>query len=165
MRVATSVAMPDPRILFRDVLVDHYRSPRHCHALASANAAFEARSRVCGDLVRVELEIVDGRVSRVAALTKGCMIAVASSSLAAEAVLGLTTTEASALCRRAISSLENRAEPPGLPDVLKPIEPVREFPVRIGCATLGLRSFEAALASWGNAHQAPSPDASKATTE
>lgn len=165
MRVVTSVAMPDPRILFRDVLVDHYRSPRHTRALASADAAFEAHSRVCGDHVRVELEIVSGRVSRVAALTKGCMIAIASSSLAGDAVLGLTTTEARALCRLAISSLENRAEAPALPDVLTPLAPVREFPVRIGCATLGLRSFEAALSSWENTHQAPSPDASKATTE
>ncbi len=138
--------------LYQELILDHNRTPRNFGVLADANRSAVGHNPLCGDQLVVQLKVEDDRIVAVAFQGKGCAISKASASLMTEAVRGKTTEEAEALFARFHDLLT------GPPDVkadarsfgkLAVFSGVREFPVRVKCATLSWHTLQAALKGQG----------------
>lgn len=131
--------------LYREVVLDHYRRPRHRDPLASPDAAATVDNPVCGDQVRVEVRLDGERVAEVSARTRGCSIAVAAGSVMAEIVAGRGRGEVGPL-RQALERLvEGEPAAPGLDRRLQAFAGVARFPSRRRCALLAWEALEEAL--------------------
>jgi len=139
--------------LYRATVLEHYRHPRNRKPLADPDGSALVHNPVCGDQVRVEIRRAGGALERVAAITRGCSIAVASGSLMTEWAPGRTPAEVHAL-RCALGDLvEGRADPESVPEVFRAFVRVAELPSRRRCALLAWEALEAALAGDANASQ------------
>jgi nitrogen fixation NifU-like protein len=140
--------MSDLRELYQEVILDHSKRPRNFHALPDANRKAEGYNPLCGDRETVYLELEDDVVKDVAFEGAGCAISTASASMMTESVKGKTRAEADALVDR-VHGLVTGALPqaPGSPGLgkLEVFSGVREFPIRVKCATLPWHTFKAAL--------------------
>lgn len=140
--------MSDLRELYQEVILDHNRSPRNYRPLPGANRSARGHNPLCGDQLTLFLDVQDGVVKDVAFTGSGCAISKASASLMTEAVKGKSTEDATALFHRFHELLT------GPPDVkadaramgkLVVFGGVREFPVRVKCATLAWHTMNTAL--------------------
>ncbi len=152
--------MPDLEDLYREIILDHYRSPRHRGELESPPAhRVEGFNPLCGDEVVVYLDVDDeGRVRDLKISGQGCSISQSSASMMSAAVHGKTVAEVRDLTRafKAMMSIHeaeiggdeaDEAEPPaeiGLGD-LAALRGVVKFPVRIKCATLAWNTLAQGL--------------------
>jgi len=139
---------PDLRELYQSVILDHHRRPRNFRRLGDADHSAEGNNPLCGDRVSVDLKL-DGDVIRdIGFVGSGCAISTASASMMTEALKGKTRAEAEALFERFHEVLtgdgELAAEVAAL-GKLAALAGVREFPVRVKCATLPWHTFRAAL--------------------
>ncbi len=132
--------------LYGESIMDHYRSPRHRPALASADIESEEFNPFCGDRVILQIKLDDaGRIAQVSSRCEGCSIIQATASMMAEALLGKSLEQAAALDHafRAMmrgESLDQEAAPE-LGDLVA-MQAVREYPVRIKCALLPWLALE-----------------------
>ena len=151
--------MPDLEDLYREIILDHYRSPRNRGELASPPAVrVEGFNPLCGDEVVVYLDVADGVVQDLKIAGQGCSISQSSASMMSAAVKGHTVAEAHQLIRafKAMMSIHEHeiagssdtgdAEPPevSLGD-LAALRGVVKFPVRIKCATLAWNTLNQGL--------------------
>ncbi len=83
--------------LYREHILDHYRHPRNQGTLDDADISCELDNPVCGDVVRLDIRLRDGRVSEVRFSGRGCVISMASASMLTEEILGKTVEELKAL--------------------------------------------------------------------
>ncbi len=133
--------------LYRDVIVDHNRAPRNFGRLATANHSADGYNPLCGDRLRVFLEITDGIVRDIRFEGSGCAISTASASLMSEAVKGRSRAEVAALfagVHRMLTHPVAAAETEL--GKLAALAGVREFPMRVKCASLCWHTLNAALA-------------------
>ena len=132
--------------LYRDIILDHYRHPRHRGSLASPTASHEGLNPLCGDEVTVELVVRDGRVADVAYKGSGCSISQSSASMMTEAVFGKSVAEATELSSAFTSMMRGSGDVDAetLGD-LEALAGVRKFPVRVKCATLAWHTLDEAL--------------------
>lgn len=135
--------------VYRQVILDHYRNPRHRAPLPDPDASSEGANPLCGDEVSIQLQLRDGRISAIAVMGKGCSISQSSASLMGEAVAGSPIADVlglssrfQGLMRTPSDSTEN-----GYTDLgdLIALAGVRRYPVRIKCATLPWITLEQAL--------------------
>jgi nitrogen fixation NifU-like protein len=121
---------------YRDYILDHYRSPRNFGTLEQPDVTAEDVNPLCGDQIRVELKLDDGKISDVRFSGKGCAISQASTSMLLETVKGMKLTDVAQLPKDAV--LENVG--------------IGISPTRMKCAMLGLRVLKSAaigkLADW-----------------
>ena len=121
---------------YRDYILDHYRSPRNFGTLEQPDATAEDVNPLCGDQIRVELKLDDGKISDVRFSGKGCAISQASTSMLLETVKGMKLADVAKLPKDAV--LENVG--------------IGISPTRMKCAMLGLRVLKSAaigrLAGW-----------------
>ena len=132
--------------LYQDVILDHNRRPRNFGAMAGANRTAEGNNPLCGDRLTLYLELDGDRIENVSFEGAGCAISTASASLMTEALAGKTTAEARALFEQFHEMLT--AGDPGNPETLGKLavfSGVREFPMRVKCATLAWHTLKAAL--------------------
>jgi nitrogen fixation NifU-like protein len=136
--------------LYREIILDHYRNPRHRGALASPTAIHEGLNPLCGDEVTVELLVEGERVAEVAYKGSGCSISQSSASMMTEAIDGKPLDEVKRLSRdfTAMMRGEEKVDPESLGD-LEALSGVRKFPVRVKCATLAWHTLEEALQQAG----------------
>jgi len=132
--------------LYRDIILDHYRHPRHRGSLAAVTASHEGLNPLCGDEVTVELVVKDGQIADVAYKGSGCSISQSSASMMTEAVLGKSVGEARELSDAFTSMMRGNdgVDPETLGD-LEALSGVRKFPVRVKCATLAWHTLDEAL--------------------
>lgn len=136
----------DLRELYQQLVFDHYKRPRNQHALGAATHHAEGHNPLCGDEVTVWLDVADGVVRDVAFQGGGCAIATASASLMTEAVKGKPVAEVEKLFDEFHRMVTGKDE--GTHSELGKLEVlagVREFPVRVKCATLAWHTLHAAL--------------------
>ena len=142
--------MNELQVLYQEVLLDHYRSPRNRGRLADPTGRAEGHNPLCGDRIAVEVQVEGDRLRAVAFEGTGCAISTASASLMTEAVAGQTTSEIAQLFdqfRKAVTGdPEADVEPLGKLAVLCG---VKDFPMRVKCATLAWHTLTAALAGGG----------------
>ncbi|MEM7048658.1 MAG: Fe-S cluster assembly sulfur transfer protein SufU [Acidobacteriota bacterium] len=140
--------MSDLRELYQEVILDHNRRPRNFGSLEDATAQAHGHNPLCGDEVDVSLRVADGVVEKVAFEGIGCAISTASASLMTEAIQGRALAEVQALFTDFHQLMIGDA--PADPDALGKLvalEGVREFPMRVKCATLAWHTLQSALAS------------------
>src|SRR3990170_2848079 len=98
-RGSSAVSVPEPELdeLYRELILDHYRSPRNRKRLESPDVVSEGYNPLCGDEVELELAFDADVISDVGFNARGCSISQASGSMLSEAVKGLTVAQARAL--------------------------------------------------------------------
>ncbi len=141
--------MSDLRELYQEVILDHTRRPRNFGKLDAASAKADGFNPLCGDRVTVYLALEGERVRDVRFEGSGCSISTASASLMTEALRGKTRAEAQALFERfhdllTAPDVPPEADAPAL-GKLAVMSGVREFPLRVKCATLAWHTLRAAL--------------------
>ena len=135
--------------LYQEVILDHYRHPRNFGELAAADRRAEGYNPLCGDKVTVALRLAGETIAEVAFAGSGCAISTASASLMTEAVKGQTLAEVEAQFARFHELLTGppdvAAEPDPALGKLAVFAGVREFPMRVKCATLAWHTLKSAL--------------------
>ncbi len=140
----------DVRDLYQQVILDHNRSPRNFRFLESASHEAEGFNPLCGDRVKVFVEMEGDVVKDVGFQGSGCAISTASASLMTDAIKGKTEPETRDLFRKFHEMVTATPDTPVERKVLGKLAVfagVREFPVRVKCASLSWHTLQAALAS------------------
>lgn len=134
--------------LYQEVILDHNKNPRNYREIENADKAAEGNNPLCGDQLKVFLEMEDDKVADVAFVGSGCAISKASASMMTQAVKGKTREEAEILFdefhRMVLGELDEESEDNHL-GKLKIFAGVREFPARVKCASLSWHTMKAAL--------------------
>ncbi len=150
--------MSDLRDLYQEVIVDHGRRPRNFRKLDPATHHAEGYNPLCGDRLEVYVSVEDDRVADVSFEGSGCAISQASASLMTETLKGKTLAEAmdvfhalhAVVTGRSEQPTESTEKPPVKLGKLAVLEGVREYPMRVKCATLAWHTFHNALKSTGD---------------
>jgi nitrogen fixation NifU-like protein len=134
--------------LYQQVILDHNKKPRNFRKLEAANHSAEGYNPLCGDHLTVYMNVEDDRVTDVGFEGSGCAISKASASMMTQAVKGKSKEEAENLFKEFHSmvtgELDEETEENSLGN-LKIFAGVREFPVRVKCASLPWHTMHAAL--------------------
>ena len=134
--------------LYQQVILDHNKKPRNFRKLENANHTAEGYNPLCGDHLTVYLNVDADLVQEVGFEGSGCAISKASASMMTQAVKGKSTEEVETLFKEFHSmvtgELDEETEENSLGN-LKIFAGVREFPVRVKCATLPWHTMHAAL--------------------
>ncbi|MEP6718775.1 MAG: Fe-S cluster assembly sulfur transfer protein SufU [bacterium] len=134
--------------LYQQVILDHNKKPRNFRKLEGANHSAEGFNPLCGDHLTVYLNLEGDAVKEISFEGSGCAISKAAASMMTQAVKGKSKQDAEQLFSSfhemvtSDSEEENVAERLGN---LKVFSGVREFPVRVKCATLPWHTMYAAL--------------------
>ncbi len=139
----------DLRDLYEEVILEHNRNPRNFrHHPSGESHSAQGYNPLCGDQVEVHLAVEDGVITDAGFEGEGCAISTASASLMTEAVKGRSTEEAEALFARLHALLTGEGDA-DLGEArlgkLAVLAGVREFPMRVKCATLPWHTLQAAL--------------------
>ena len=140
--------MSDLSDLYQEVILDHNRRPRNFHPLAEASHTAEGYNPLCGDRLKLYLKLDGDTIEDVSFEGAGCAISKASASLMTDAVKGKSVAEARALFDRFHRMVTTPPEQP-VEDLgkLSAFAGVREFPVRVKCASLAWHTLKAAMAN------------------
>ncbi len=146
--------MDDLRELYQSVILDHNRRPRNFREIEDAPQRADGHNPLCGDKLTVYLALdADERVSDVAFLGEGCAISTASASLMTEFVKGKSRDEVDEAFGRfhglVTSSVSEAVETEAL-GKLAVFSGVREYPMRVKCASLAWHTLKAALDDTGD---------------
>ena len=140
--------------LYREIILDHYRNPRHRQTVDPADRVIEANNPLCGDEIDLSYRIENGTVAAIGFTGRGCSISQASASMLCEAVTGMRVDEAAQLAEafRAMLTGDATAVPEGdrIGD-LEALRGVRAYPVRVKCATLVWNALLEALSGSASA--------------
>ncbi len=144
--------MSELRELYQSVILDHNKKPRNFGALEDANRAAAGHNPLCGDVIHLTARVADGHVEDLRFEGSGCAISTASASLMTQAVKGHSLVEALALFEgfrgMVTSDPTTEADADGL-GKLAVFGGVREFPMRVKCATLAWHTLANALEQRG----------------
>ena len=145
----------DLQDLYQEVILDHNKRPRNFGKPRGANAHSEGYNPLCGDAITIHVTLEDDRIRDIGFEGSGCAVSKASASMMTEALKGKTLDEAQKLFE-VFHRLLTTGGNAGDTDLdalgkLAAFTGVREFPMRVKCATLAWHAFQAALA-------APSPN-------
>ena len=142
--------MGDLRELYEEVILDHNRNPRNYPKKPErTNHSAHGFNPICGDEFEVHLRVENGVIEDIGFDGAGCAISTASASLMTEALKGKPVSEAQALFREvhALLTAEKQAgEPTEFLGKLTVLTGVKEYPMRVKCATLAWHTMRAALA-------------------
>ena len=130
--------------LYREIILDHYRSPRNKRRGVEGAIAVKHDNPLCGDELHLAVEVEDGKLSDVAFDGRGCSISQASASMMTEAVSGLSVKEARALAETIRLMMHGKPPDTDLGDLMS-LEGVAKFPVRVKCALLAWMALVDAL--------------------
>ena len=134
--------------LYQQVILDHNRKPRNYHAMEDSSGKSEGYNPLCGDRILVYVKVQGDQIQDISFEGSGCAISKASASLMTESVKGKSKEEIETLFSRVHGMLT--AAPDASVDLeglgkLAAFSGVREFPVRVKCATLAWHTLNAAL--------------------
>ena len=136
----------DLKDLYREVILDHNKSPRMYGRLDPADSSADGHNPLCGDRLHITVRLAQDRLEDVRFEGKGCAISVASASLMCEAVKGKRREEIAHLFGEIHDVLTHHDAPvPEDLGKLAALSGVREFPVRVKCASLCWHTLNAAL--------------------
>ena len=114
--------------LYREVILDHYKNPRHHGTLDPHDFSYEDENPLCGDKLRIDVRLDENkRVKEVGFTGRGCAISQASASMLTETIMGKTLEEVKHI---------------GKDDILQMLG-IELGPVRLKCALLSLKVLKA----------------------
>ena len=133
--------------LYQQVILDHNKKPRNFRKPESFNRRAEGHNPLCGDQLTVYVQLDGGIVTDVAFEGSGCAISKAAASMMTQALKGKTTDEIQKLFREFHHMVTDEAASENEESLgnLRIFSGVREFPVRVKCATLPWHTLKAAL--------------------
>jgi nitrogen fixation NifU-like protein len=141
--------MPGLEDLYREIILDHYKSPRNRGSLEPPAVRAEGHNPLCGDEIEVFIAVEDDKVSDIKISGQGCSISQSSASMMSAAVKGKPIAEVRALISRFkhMMSIEEDGEPDTSAPLgdLEALTGVVKFPVRIKCAVLSWNTLAEAL--------------------
>ena len=141
--------MSELRELYQTMILDHYKRPRNRGRPEAADRRAAGDNPLCGDKVAVFARVKDGVVTDVGFEGSGCAISTASASLMTESVKGRRVEEVAKLFDRFHEVVTGASEPGSDLGKLAVFVGVREFPMRVKCATLAWHTLRAALEGGG----------------
>lgn len=154
---------PDLDALYRDVVLDHYRSPRGRSPVADPDVENEGVNPLCGDDIKIAVKLAGGVIAGMHVHGRGCSISTASGSMMAELLKGKSPAEAARLAGAFTRMMHGEGWPAGLEQGdLDALAGVRRFPVRVKCAMLPWTTLADALEAHAAGRRAP---AAPTTTE
>ena len=132
--------------LYKEIILDHYRSPRGEGEMVDPTVAVDQNNPMCGDEIHLALRIEDDRLVELAHTGHGCSISRASASMMSELAPGRSVDEALDLVEhfRLVMHSETDADVERLKDAIA-LEGVQKFPARVKCALLGWMALKDAL--------------------
>jgi nitrogen fixation protein NifU and related proteins len=132
--------------LYKEVILDHYKSPRNKRSVPGAELSCSKNNPLCGDEITIHAHLGDGRVVDVAFEGRGCSISQASASMLTEAVMGKPVEQAERLATEFRNMMEGKLEPDEeeFGDLVA-LKGVVKYPVRIKCAVLAWDVLQEAL--------------------
>jgi nitrogen fixation NifU-like protein len=116
--------------LYKEIVLDHYKNPHNFGTLDPADYTAEDSNPLCGDQIRIDLNVEDGIVTDIKFQGRGCAVSMASASILTDMVMGQPLEEVRALTK------DDLLEEIGIPVT----------PARLKCATLGLNVLKLSLA-------------------
>jgi nitrogen fixation NifU-like protein len=132
--------------LYQEIILDHYRHPRHAAKVSDEELVIEEENPTCGDQIRLTATLKDGIVQDIRHECHGCAISTASASMMADELVGKPIGQVRrrihdfvALMRSEKSALDDD------PGDLIALEGVRNYPLRIKCATMCWHAAEQAI--------------------
>ena len=118
--------------LYSEVILDHFRHPRNYGSLASPDTAFEDVNPICGDRIRIELEVRSGVIQAARFTGDGCAISIAAASILTEMIVGSEAQAGDLIVEdQLLSSLKGTIKR-----------------TRLNCALLPLRVFRSAISKY-----------------
>jgi nitrogen fixation NifU-like protein len=140
--------LPEPEFdeLYRELILDHYRNPRHHTPIEGADVVAEGYNPLCGDEVELRIDFDNGTIKDLSLSGRGCSISQASGSMLTDAVIGKPVDKVEQLIASFTKMLTEAesAAPEELGD-LEALQGVAKFPVRVKCATLAWHTLEDGL--------------------
>ena len=139
--------MDNLRELYQQVILDDNKNPRNFRRMEAPDGFAHGNNPLCGDQIDVYIRIKDGVVEDISFDGHGCAICTSSASMMTMALKGRSEAEAEALFSSFHHALtEDEAQPGDVPlGKLEVLKGVRDYPVRVKCATLAWHTFDAAL--------------------
>lgn len=135
------------RDLYRELILDHARKPRHFGKLAEATHSADGINPLCGDKLHLYLKLDDNVIADAAFEGSGCAISLASASLMTDTIIGRTLDDANSWYENVTGRLTGKQPADGVDlGKLTALEGVRDFPSRVKCATLAWHALRAATA-------------------
>ena len=147
--------MTDLRELYQQVILDHNKSPHNYRAIEGADRVSVGHNPVCGDRLSLFVKLEGDRIADIGFQGSGCAISKASASLMTDSVKGKSLAETEVLFGRFHDLLTGPPDVKVDPETARPLgklavfSGVREFPVRVKCATLSWHTLQAALKGQG----------------
>ena len=131
--------------LYQEIILDHSKHPRNCHAMEDATRKAEGYNPLCGDKLKLFIKIEDNVVKDASFVGSGCAISTASASLMTESLKGKSREEALKLLDKFHELLTT--DSPVSHDLGKLVVfcGVRDYPARVKCATLAWHTLKSAL--------------------
>ena len=138
--------------LYREIILDHYRTPRNRGELDTPALSADGHNPLCGDEIRISVAVQDGVVTDVRFSGSGCSISQSSASMMTSAIKGKPVEQVKSIVRRFKQMMTIDEEDTEIDESinlgdLEALQGVVKFPVRIKCATLGWNTLLDALAT------------------
>jgi nitrogen fixation NifU-like protein len=138
--------------LYREIILDHYRTPRNRGELDPPALSADGHNPLCGDEIRISVSVQDGVVTDVRFSGSGCSISQSSASMMTSAIKGKPVEQVKSIVRRFKQMMTIDEEDSEIDESinlgdLEALQGVVKFPVRIKCATLGWNTLLDALAT------------------
>ncbi|HNP69653.1 MAG TPA: SUF system NifU family Fe-S cluster assembly protein [Kouleothrix sp.] len=124
--------------MYREVILEHYKHPHNAGTLAAADISHEDSNPLCGDRIRIDVQVADGAVADIRFQGRGCAISQAAASLLTDEIKGKTLDEVRAF------SKDDMLDLIGIP--------LDKNPVRIKCALLALKTLKSGVYEYIGAH-------------
>ena len=141
--------MTDMQDLYRELILDHSRTPRHFGCLEGATHKADGINALCGDRLTLYVQVDEkGLIRRSTFDGSGCAISVASASLMTSTITGLHVKRAASCIDEIAARLTDGADSDDVSPELEKLvalDGVRQYPGRVKCATLAWRTLHAAL--------------------
>jgi len=130
--------------LYRQVIMDHYKTPRNRGVLEDSSMTVDMNNPTCGDRIRIQLKIEDGVVKDAKFEGEGCSISLASASMMTQAIKGKKLEDALRMSKLFSDMMLGKELDAGELDLgdIEALQGVSKFPARIKCATLAWKAME-----------------------
>jgi nitrogen fixation protein NifU and related proteins len=142
--------MSDMRQLYQEVILDHNRKPRNFGAIPSANHHADGHNPLCGDHIKLSVNVLDDRIDAIAFEGEGCAICKASASMMTGAVKGKSVQDAEVMVEEFRGMATGTLDPDKQANHLSKLKifaGVKDLPSRVKCAILPWHTLHAALNS------------------
>lgn len=131
--------------LYRQVILDHSAHPHHHGDLATSTNQIELKNPTCGDVLQLDVQVKDKKITDIAFNGYGCTISQASASMMTDAVLNKTTDQAENMVQAFSNMIIGEPADTDILEDAAVLQGVSQFPARIKCATLAWKALHKAL--------------------